>query len=62
MVEDKEVAHNKLVADLNRLAEEAMNGQFHDFRSTDYPAPKMTLAERLRVLRRDVINGVYDNN
>lgn len=59
---DIELAHNKLVKELVTLANEAMAHQFHDFKSTDYPAPKMALAEKLRVLRRDIINGVYDNN
>lgn len=53
--------HRKLVTDLRNLLDDAEKYQFHDFKNTDYPAPKMTLADRLRVIRRDTLSGVYDN-
>jgi hypothetical protein len=58
-MEDK--GHKKLVKDLRKLLDEAEKYEFHDFKNTSYPAPKMTLADRLRVMRRDTLNGVYDN-
>ena len=59
MNEDK--GHQKLVADLQGLLTEAEKFNFHDFKSTEYSCPKMVLANKLRVIRRDVIAGVYDN-
>jgi len=59
MEEDKQ--HDKLVADLTKLAEEAKANNFHDFKSKEYPAPKMTLSNKLRMLRNDVLRGKYDN-
>lgn len=53
--------HTKLITDLEALAAEARAGNFHDFQSQEYAAPKMVLANRLRVMRNDVINGKYDN-
>lgn len=56
-----DIEHYKLVTELSKLFEEAKSYQFHDFKNTDYPAPKMVLAEKLRVFRKKVIEGCYDN-
>jgi len=53
--------HEKLVADLEKMLAEAKAFQFHDFKNTDYKAPKIVLADRFRIMRRDTINGKYDN-
>lgn len=58
-MEDKQ--HDELVADLTKLSEEAKAYNFHDFKSKEYPAPKMTLSNKLRMMRNDVLRGKYDN-
>lgn len=54
-------AHLQLIADLQGLVDEAKKGNFHDFDSKEYPAPKMVLSNKLRVMRNEVLNGKYDN-
>lgn len=58
-MEDKQ--HDELVADLEKLTNEAKAYNFHDFKSKEYPAPKMSLSNKLRMMRNDVLRGKYDN-
>lgn len=60
-MEERDRAHDRLVSELGQMYSEARNFQFHDFKNTDYPAPKMVLADKLRKMRGNVLNGVYDN-
>jgi len=57
----EDAPHEKLVTELRSLLKEAENFNFHDFKGKEYPAPKMALSNRVRVLRRDILQGVYDN-
>lgn len=54
-------AHILLVETLQKLVTEAEAGNFHDFESKEYPAPKMVLANKFRMLRNDTLNGKFDN-
>lgn len=56
----KDKGNQKLIKDLTELLDEAMAGEFGDFSNHKYPAPKVTLAEKLHILRQNVINGRYD--
>lgn len=58
---DEDKNHVKLITDLEKLLEQAKSFDFHDFKSTYYPAPKMALSNKLRVMRNDTLNGKYDN-
>lgn len=53
--------HVTLINDLMLLMEEVRKSEFHDFRNTKYPAPKIELASKFQMLRENVINGKYDN-
>lgn len=65
MIKDNGVpdrGHLNLLNDLNELMVEARGYQFHDFKNTDYAAPKTALYERLKELAISVHAGRYDNN
>lgn len=53
--------HDNLLSDLEKLLLEAQNEEFHDFKNNKYAAPKMELASQLEALRKNVIDGKYDN-
>jgi hypothetical protein len=53
--------HDNLISDLQGILSEAKNFEFHDFKNSKHPAPKMALAELLDKIRGKVINGDYDN-
>lgn len=57
--EDK--PHRNLIAEIEDILAKAKAFEYHDFKNTYYVAPKMELANRLRVFRNDVLNGKYDN-
>lgn len=61
VAEGTDEPHNALVHDLEGLLMEAKDGKFHDFHSKGYPAPKMTLVQKLDLIRGDVLEGKYDN-
>lgn len=52
-------------ADLQELIDEAMAGEFHDFKNNKYGMPKMTLVSKLKEkglgsIAQQVVNGDYD--
>ncbi len=53
--------HLKLVSNLTALLQEATDCEFHDFLNDKYPAPKMALDDKLTTIRRNMIEGKYDN-
>lgn len=53
-------AHNALVHDLEGLLMEAQDGKFHDFHPNGYPAPKVTLMQKLDIIKNAVMEGKYD--
>lgn len=53
--------HGKLISDIESLLQEVKEFQFHDFKNTKYPAPKIELKNRLEKCIQSVINGRYDN-
>lgn len=55
-----EAGQKVLIADLESLLALAKAGEFGDFTSTKFAAPKLALADRLQDLRQNVINGKYD--
>lgn len=57
----RDTGDNALLSDITALYKEALAGQFHDFRNTDYPAPKMELVRKLNNLITNTKNGKYDN-
>lgn len=54
-------AHKALVGELEDMLTRAKNFEYHDKKSREYMAPKMVLANRLRKLRNELINGTYDD-
>ncbi len=59
--EDTNGGYEALMVDLEILFDEAKNYEFDDFRNTKYPAPKMTLINRLQELIANTQDGKYDN-
>lgn len=53
--------HIKLIYALRTLLSKAEEFQFHDFKNTDYAAPKMALVEALGALLKRVTEGDFDN-
>lgn len=51
----------QLLVDLVALLQEAVVYEFHDFRNTQYAAPKMELVNKLNALIEKTKNGDYDN-
>lgn len=62
MTEEKiDKGHIKLIYALQLLLSRAEDFQFHDFKNTDYAAPKMALVEALGALLKRVTDGDFDN-
>lgn len=59
--EDKNGGYAALVKDLEELLMDAVEFEFDDFRNKKYAAPKIELANRLHVLRGNIMSGKYDN-
>lgn len=57
----QDTGHTQLIADIEKLLDEARRFEFHDFKNTSFAAPKMVLAETLRIMRNKTLNGKYDN-
>lgn len=53
--------HVNLMQDIADLGYLAQNYEFHDFKNTNYPAPKMVLREILLKMAQHVVDGRYDN-
>jgi hypothetical protein len=51
-----------LIEDLEKLLDEAKDGEFGDFTNSKYATPKVVLVEKLEQLRLNVIDGKYDKN
>lgn len=49
-----------LIYKLERLLEEAKAGEFGDFTSHRYPAPKTELRNRFLQLANEVVAGIFD--
>ena len=60
MSDDK--GHKLLLRDLDALLSEARAYQFHDFKNTNYPTPKIALHRRLGVIQEKIKAGDYDND
>ena len=58
---DDDKGHTLLLSDLQTLLDEARAYQFHDFKNTHYPTPKIALFRRLRGIAEKVQAGDYDN-
>jgi len=59
---DTNQGHLKLMTDLSELAYEAHHYEFHDYKNTKYPTPKVELRNRLLALAQAVVDGKYDND
>lgn len=57
----EDMAHNRLVNDLQELITEAQLFEFHDFLNKKYAAPKVELHRKLLLLGEKIQNGDYDN-
>lgn len=53
--------HSKLTQDLFNVYYRAKIGKYHDFHKNGEDAPKVTLVADLDLLRKNVMNGDYDN-
>lgn len=53
--------HEALISDLRDLLDEAEKHEFHDFANRKYATPKVELAAQLFQIRKNVIDGKYDN-
>ena len=53
--------HQRLIADLRILLDEAVRFEFHDFKNTKYASPKTVLDNKLRTIADDVRTGKYDS-
>lgn len=53
--------HQRLLDDIAYLATETAEYQFHDFKNTKYPAPKVALVNLLETLAKRTREGKYDN-
>ena len=53
--------HDALVEDLKDLLKKAEDFQYHDFKNTEHPTPKMALQSQLMTMAREVVDGKYDN-
>jgi hypothetical protein len=53
--------HTDLIQALDDLAADARNYQFHDFKDSPFPTPKIELIGRLETIIRKVKDGEYDN-
>jgi len=53
--------HIKLVNDITELLTSATDFQYHDFKNSIYPAPKLALVQKLEWLIKNVKSGKYDN-
>ena len=60
-MENIDKGHEDLVSHLELLLIEAKEFEFHDFKNNEYPAPKIELVSRLELLKKNAIDGVYDN-
>ena len=54
-------AHIALLNDLASLINEATDYQYHDFKNSTYPAPKLALVQKLEWLLKNTKTGKYDN-
>jgi hypothetical protein len=57
----QDLGHEALVGELRKLLDEAERYEFHDFKNSTYPAPKVELERRLRLMAMGVVDGKYDN-
>ncbi len=60
-MENTDKGHKGLLDDITELYNEVEAYEFHDFKNEKYPAPKISLAQKLHQIRENVINGKYDN-
>lgn len=61
MPEQIDEGHHKLVSELAVLMKEAEAYEFHDFKNSTYPTPKVELERRLLLMAQGVRDGKYDN-
>jgi len=55
------VGHLTLIHTLKSLLKEAEEFEFHDFKNTKYPFPKMELHARLSAIMAHVVEGSFDD-
>jgi len=53
--------HENLINDLEHLLSQAKDNQYHDYKNTELPAPKIALRGELLVMADNVVKGRYDN-
>lgn len=58
---ENDKGHVRLMSQVEKLLEEVKAFKFHDFKTEDYGAPKMVLAEKFRNLRKLTLDGEFDN-
>jgi len=56
-----DTGHETLVKELSVLLKEAEAYEFHDFKNSTYPTPKIELERRLALMVQGVKDGKYDN-
>ena len=59
--EDTNGGHNALMTDLTLLLKDANEFQFHNFKNSRYPTPKVALILRLDEIAKNTKEGKYDN-
>jgi len=57
-----DTTHRLLLEDIQSLLSEAVAYEFHDFKNSTYPAPKLALIQKLDWLLKNVKSGKYDNS
>lgn len=58
---DQDKGHENLIQHLELLLKEAKGFHFHDFKNSNYAAPKSTLREKLLQMVDNISAGIYDN-
>lgn len=56
-----DAGHEEMINDLEEVLQEAKDFAFHDFKNSDYAAPKVMFVEKLKMIATKAIDGKYDN-